>query len=74
MVKKLSRDDTRDDDAISELSRKLPKSFSLSLSLSLANNERKRRRRKRNESRRRRERDGQKETGRPTKVLLIRAE
>jgi hypothetical protein len=32
MVKKLSRDDTRDDDAISELSRKLPKSFSLSLS------------------------------------------
>jgi hypothetical protein len=42
MVEKFSRDDTRDDDAISELSRKLPKSFFLSLSLSLANNERKR--------------------------------
>jgi len=40
MVKKLSRDDTRDDDAISELSRKLPKSFSLSLSLSQTTNER----------------------------------
>jgi hypothetical protein len=36
MVEKFSRDDTRDDDAISELSRKLPKSFFLSLSLSLS--------------------------------------
>jgi hypothetical protein len=67
MVEKISRDDTRDDDAIYELSRKLPKSFSLSLSLSLSRkqrtNERKRRRRKRDEKRRRRERDGEDDEG-----------
>jgi hypothetical protein len=66
MVKKLSRDDTRDDDAISELSRKLPKSFSLSLSQTT--NER-------DDGEKETKVDGgEKETGRPTKVLLIRAE